>query len=510
MSLSLSRKSPNNQEVLASLQRNYNGGRGPQNPGLPLLPMARPLSPGRSLLRLLEESSTPLFALDSTRRIVFVSRSLGAWLGIEPGKLIGLSCEYHSGGDDPLRQIAAAICPPPEAFAGQVEDGSVSRLAGSDHPFERRPARFVTLAAEDAEEALLLVFVSITESLPPGGPERALSPEQLHAQLVALRDELGKRFHTNQLIGESEAITRVRQQVRIAAESKARVLVTGPPGSGREHVARTIHYAQANPGALIPIVCSLVDAEQMQGTLASLLRRQHESPAAPPPVALLLDVDELGEGAQQELAGFLALPNIELHTLATSHVSLTKLAAKGKFRRDLAYSLGTLTIALPPLHKRPGDIPLLAQHFLEEANLTRPSQLSGFAPAAAELIAGLTWRGNIDELARAVREACESATGTQVTLADLPSWVRLAQGASGRQSQRHKPIHIDQLLAEIEKELMVRALGAARGNKSKAAQLLGISRPRLLRRLAQFGLIAQPAAEEPVIFEPLPEEPSQS
>ena len=182
---------------------------------------------------------------------------------------------------------------------------------------------------------------------------------------------------------------------------------------------------------------------------------------------------------------------------------------KGKFRRDLAFQLGTLTIVLPPLRQRPLDIPLLAQHFLEEFNATQERQLSGFQPAAMELLAGLPWPGNIDDLALAVREACQAATGYQVTLADLPDWVHSAQGAAVHPRQREVPIRIDEFLAEIEKELLARALRASRGNKSKAANLLGISRPRLLRRLAQLGLIAPSAVEEPVVFEPLPEEPLQ-
>src|SRR4029078_6994564 len=127
------------------------------------------------------------------------------------------------------------------------------------------------------------------------------------------------------------------------------MLILGPPGSGREHVARTIHYGQnsASIGPLIPIACPLVDAEQMQAQLAAILRRQHDSPTDRPPAALLLDVDRLREGAQHELPALLPLPNIELHTLATSRVSLQRLAAKGKFRRDLAFELSTLTIELP-------------------------------------------------------------------------------------------------------------------------------------------------------------------
>jgi len=331
----------------------------------------------------------------------------------------------------------------------------------------------------------------------------------LHALLLKLRSDFGSRFHTSRIIGESEAIGRVLEQVRVAAEARARVLIVGPVGSGREHVARTIHYAQNSPsiGPLVPIDCSLVDAELMQSSLTSLLRRQYELPTDRPPAALLLDVDRLRLDAQQELAGFLHLPKVELHTLATARVSLQRLATKGKFRRDLAYELSTLTIALPPLATRRADIPLLAQHFLEEANAAGGVQKSGFHPAAMELLAGLPWTGNVDELARAVREACEKSAGLRILLSDLPDWVHVAKDAVSRPERDEQLIQLDQFLAEIEKELLARALRRARGNKSKAAQLLGLTRQRLLRRLAQLGLIGPAEAEEPVVFEPLPDEP---
>jgi DNA-binding NtrC family response regulator len=259
---------------------------------------------------------------------------------------------------------------------------------------------------------------------------------------------------------------------------------------------------------LVPIACSLVDAEQMQASLASLLRQQYESPADRPPAALLLDVDRLRPDAQQELAGFLHLPKIELHTLATARTSLQRLATKGKFRADLAHELSTLTIALPPLARRREDIPLLAQYFLEQTNATEATQLAGFQPAAIELLAQLPWAGNLDELAQAVREACQKAGGTRVMLADLPDWVHLALDATARPPRDEPPIQLDEFLANIEKELLSRALARTRGNKSKAAELLGLTRQRLLRRLAQFGLLKPTEAEEPVVFEPLPEDQS--
>lgn len=469
--------------------------------------MARPLSPGRLLLRTLEESATPLVALDAQRRIVFVSRSLGEWVGVEPGTLAGLRCDYHTGGEGPLTSTAAALCPPPEAFAGTLDSGTIGRAALADRPAEQRPARFVKLPGPPGNDQFLLLVIVQPPAVAPIA-DGAASPQRLHTLLAQLRGQLGRRFHLSQLIGESDALVRVREQVRIAAAAGARVLIVGPPGSGREHVARTIHYAQpsASIGPLVPIACSLVDAEQMQHALAGVLRRQVETPTERPPASLLVDIDRLRPDAQQELAGFLQLPNLTLQTLATSRVPLSRLAAKGKFRRDLAFTLSTLTIRLPPLAARRTDIPLLAQHFLEEANADGGPQRSGFQPAALELLAGLPWAGNLDELATAVREAAQRAAGPTVAAADFPDWVHLADGAVQHAPRDEQPIRLDEFLENIERELLERALRKARGNKSKAAELLGVNRNRLLRRLAQFGLIEPPVAEEPVIFEPLPED----
>jgi transcriptional regulator with AAA-type ATPase domain len=117
------------------------------------------------------------------------------------------------------------------------------------------------------------------------------SPARLHSLLLKLRSDLGQRYHISQLIGESEAMSRVRQQVRLAAEAGVRVLVVGPKGSGREHVARTIHFAHgaSSIGPLVPIDCATASGEHMQAALTTLLRRQHELPTQKPPAALLLE-----------------------------------------------------------------------------------------------------------------------------------------------------------------------------------------------------------------------------
>ena len=472
--------------------------------------MARPPSPVRSLVRLLEEAALPLYALDDQRRVIFANVALGEWLGQDPASLVGLQCNYHAGGGAKTSsELGAALCPPPEAFAGECQSAHIARPPGENWPHEVRPARFVWLPGAEERPGLLIVcLLAPAPAAPPFASNGQISPEHLHAVLQRLRGEMGRRFHISQLIGESDAIRRVRDQVRLAATARSRVLIVGPPGSGREHVARTIHYGQpaAAIGALVPIDCQIVDAERMQSTLTSLLRRQADTPAERPPTALLLNVDRLKPDAQQELAGFIELPGIELYTLATARVSLQRLAAKGKFRRDLAFALSTLSIALPPLHKRADDVPLLAQHFLEALNADGGKQLSGFTSAAVDLLAAYPWPGDVEELAQAVREAGQKAPGPQVQPADFTDRFHLALHAAANPPREAEMIDLDKLLAAIEKELLQRALAQARGNKSRAAELLGINRGRLLRRLVQLGLADPSPAEEPVVFEPLPEE----
>lgn len=469
--------------------------------------MPRPPAPETVIVRALADAASPILALDASRKIVFVNRALEEWLGVEGGQLLGRQCQYRADHADELAAVCAALCPPPEAFSGTAAEGFVSRLAGPDRPFERRIARYIRLGPQESTGSLLLLLVKSDVAEPLENAATG-SADTLHAALIQLRSDLGKRFHISQLLGESDAVKRIREQVKIAAESHARVLVIGPSGSGREHVARTIHYAQkaASIGALVPLDCSLIDAEQMQVSLTTLLRSQYELPADRPPAALLLDVDRLRADAQQELAGFFALPGVELHTLATARTRLDRLVKRGKFRADLAFTLSTLEIVVPPLAKRAMDIPLLAQHFLEAESGASNRGLSGFQAAALEQLVGLPWKGNLDELSRAVREACQHAKSPRVTVADLPPWVHLAQDAVVRRPPDEPPIQLDELLARIEKEVLARALRKARGNKSKAAELVGLTRQRLLRRLEQLGLVAPIESEEPVIFEPHPDE----
>jgi DNA-binding NtrC family response regulator len=173
--------------------------------------------------------------------------------------------------------------------------------------------------------------------------------------------------------------------------------------------------------------------------------------------------------------------------MATARTPLVELVRRGEFRADLASLLGTVVIELPPLAERRDDIPLLAQAFLEELNARGGKQVSGFLPEALDRLDAHPWPGNLDELARVVAEAHGRCETPYIGPADLPQRLHLAADAAAHPRRKEEPIVLGQLLAEIEREVIERALKRSKGNKAKAARLLGMTRPRLYRRMIQLG-----------------------
>lgn len=468
--------------------------------------MARQASPARLLLKSFDAAAAPIYLVDAQRRLQYANPACCQWLGKSLAELLGQRCDYSaSTGRENQLPAAAALGPPPEAYehpqwAGEICGGPE---AG---PCEIRSATFHALQGPAATQVLVVVGASIN-SVNAGERDSATSARLGHLQLLQLRSELDPALLLGPLIGQSHAIKRLREQVKVAQQAHVRVIMIGPAGSGRRQLARAIHYSGdlSQVGPLAVVDCPVMDAELMQLTLTRFLRQREGNTFRRPPALLLTDVDQLRQDAQQELAGFLHLPGVELPTISTASRSLHKLAAKGRFRQDLAFALSTFTLLVPPLHKRADDIPLLAQYFLEQQNARGGRQHSGFASDALELLLLYPWPGNIDELAAIVRQACDKTAGSTITAADLPDQLHHGREALLHRSPAEPPLKLSEFLAEVEKELLHRALRKAGGNKTKAAELLGLHRARLIRRLVQLGLMAPPTREEEaVVFEPIP------
>lgn len=436
--------------------------------------------------RLLDAVGDAIYAVDAERQIVFCNDACLTWTGCTSEELLGQECRYHTGeGLSGGVAVAAALCPPPAALAGRRVVAEIVLAPAA----AKRIAEFIPLGSDETRAQGVLVVVPLA----PRTKEEELSAgdvagARLHSRLQRYRRQLALRGHVDRLWGESPAMKRVRSQVLVAAENAASVLVLGPPGSGREHVARAIHYGDAamEAGPLVPLACGFLDAELLTATLRSLIKAR--TPRQRPATLVLSDVDSLSEGAQVELARFLVGGRFAARVISTARQPLAALASRGAFRPDLACLLGTLTIELPPLAGRPEDVPLAAQWFLEQANARSPRQVGGFSSEALDQLSGYRWPGDLSELEAVVTEAHARAETHEITPRDLPPRLVLAAEAAARPRKPEETIVLEDFLAKIERELIERAMERAKGNKTKAARLLGLTRPRLYRRLVQLGL----------------------
>ena len=429
----------------------------------------------------------------TTRRIVFVNEALTKWLGVAAADLIGRTCHYRSGDLDPLAAVADGLCPPPETFEGQRTTATIVKPSAVG-PMEGRQAEFIPLRGSG--DAALAVFVLVGgENLPEdslvGESDIMGSDEsqQLHEVLQRFRQELAYWHHPSRLVGQSPAMIRVRNQVKLAAAGNGAVLIVGPTGIGRQQVARTIHAASSSStGPFIPIDCANLPPDLFRTTLDSLTARRSPAEIAAAASVALLDVDSLPAESQQDLCKWITNLKRGLRIFSTSRQPLDRLAEDGRFKADLACLLGTLVIELPSLESRREDIPLLAQMFLEDLNAQGSKQLRGFASDAMDRLVDYQWPGQIDELSATVREAAAAADSVEITTANLPKRLHHAAEAAKFPRRPPEPIDLEQWLACMERELIERALREAKQNKAQAARLLGLTRPRLYRRMIQFGL----------------------
>jgi transcriptional regulator with PAS, ATPase and Fis domain len=451
--------------------------------------MARTRSHIAGLSRLLALAPQPVYALDSERTIVYANEACSAWTGLKPDALLGRRCDYQPGyRSDGSADPVHGLCPPPEAFQGRpyTFDAASRDNAGQ---WRTHPADCLPLSDDAAVSLGVLVVVrpqAAATTCAPGCDES--SPPELHQRLRAVLQESFGCMPLSQIVGESPAIAQVREQVQWARRVDARVLIVGPPGSGREYIARAIHYRGESSSPLAPLACNLLDAELLESTITSFVASCAELQIERPAALLLLEVDQLPPDAQKTLAGILSIRELGVRTVATARRSLTDLAAHDQFRKDLACALSTLVIHVPPLAQRPADVTLLAQFFLERCNAGGGKQLSGFTAEALDQLVAYPWPENVDELADAIEVSYRAAAGPLVQTGDLPEMLHATAGADSHPPRTDDAIVLPQFLAEIEKELLRRALQRAKGNKAKAARLVGVTRASFLSRLQRFGI----------------------
>jgi DNA-binding NtrC family response regulator len=314
---------------------------------------------------------------------------------------------------------------------------------------------------------------------------------RLRVELLELRKRLLDRSGFDGLIGLGPEHRRLVDQVTAAAVSEVPILVIGEVGTGKKLVARTIHQrGPRRQSPILPFDCRALPPEVLERELFGTWSVSPERPVRAPEgsTVILTEVLDLPRDLQARLVAALGST---FRLIATTTGDPEAALRAEQLRPDLYYALTALVIRLRPLRERLDEIPLLAQHLLERANLRSDRPRDGFTPEALDALAAYDWPGNLRELARVIiDESHRQGDQRLIQLDDLSPKIRGARGGAylPPPSPISEPLPLKERLTEFEKQLIEQALEKSGDNKSRAAKLLGVNRPFLYRRLKELGL----------------------
>lgn len=450
------------------------------------------------------QAVTPIYLVSAVRRITFFNLGCEKLTGWTADDVVGQLCEYATTPQGAsLESLAASLCPPAEVFQGRVASVPTyvpQRTGGT----EARLLHFFPLPNDDGK--ITAVLGIIADLAPPAKVAKTTPAQELHAELAAVRIALSRQFGTQSLVCRSEGMLRVARQLSIAHHTGAAVLISGEAGTGKEHVARAIHYeSEWRTRSFVPLDCNRLSPLELEQTLRRLFDSERSDeftasvPSFKPGTIFLSHVEQLPRDLQKTIVEAFSSqgPNSgRLRLIASTVIEAAELGRTDLLRPDFFHLLTTLCITVPPLRCRGDDLRLLAQHLLEESNRGEAQQLDGFGDDAWEKFTEYNWPGNVDELRAVIRDARGECDEPLIHAKHLPFRFR-----TGLDAQAIGPVlrpevaPLEPFLAKAEKEQIEQALRQCRQNKSKAAQLLGMTRPRLYRRMEILGISDEPEVE---------------
>lgn len=342
---------------------------------------------------------------------------------------------------------------------------------------------------------------------------KAIRTAALEKEVASLKTQLN--IELENFTGKSPAMERIYALVRKAAPSSANVLIEGPSGTGKELVARALH--NLSPRANKPFVaveCAALSASLLESELFghekgaftdAISRKIGRFEAADGGTLFLDEIGEIDASVQVKLLRVLESRvfqrvggsediNTDFRLVAATNKNLAQLVADGKFREDLYYRLNVIDIRMPALCERPGDIALLASRFLKEFSSANGGTVIGIDPKAMKVLEDYPWPGNVRQLRNVIEKMVVLASGNRITVDDLPIEITQAQSSATPSSSAGEkavsPIAAMQTLSdENERNRILNAITACRQNKSRAAEMLGISRRTLHRKLKELNLL---------------------
>ncbi|MFT3697034.1 MAG: sigma-54 dependent transcriptional regulator [Kofleriaceae bacterium] len=316
--------------------------------------------------------------------------------------------------------------------------------------------------------------------------------ELQHLQREVNRRQLRPSISQGNLIGTAPAMQRIFETIEQVAASRASVLITGEPGTGKEAIARAIH--QASPRARRPFIklhCAGLAEPLLDQELFGFEKRTGRIVEADGGTLFLDEVAELPAAIQVKLLRFLVDNELakvgstqplkaDVRVIAATQHELADDVARGKFREDLFYRLRVVSIAVPPLRMRTTDLPALAKLFLHKHARAAGSAVDGISADALEALAAYDWPGNVRELENAIESAIVLTKGSQIEAKALPTTVH-APGVI-----RGMPKVPGSSMADVERYVIIETMKATGGSTSRAAEMLGISTRTVQYRMHQY------------------------
>jgi DNA-binding NtrC family response regulator len=336
--------------------------------------------------------------------------------------------------------------------------------------------------------------------------QRAIEKKQLSEQVDRLRAELQGKYRFENVIGKSSAMQTVHDKMAAACGNRATVLITGESGTGKELVARGIHYNTFKPDApFVGVNCGALPKDLIESELFGYKKGAFTGAvadseglfcAANGGTIFLDEIMEMTPDLQVKLMRVLQERtirhlgdtreiSIDVRVIAATNRQVQESLESGAVRKDLYYRLSVITIHVPPLRERGDDVPLLLDHFLKKHEKNYKKAITIVEPGAMDALMKYSWPGNVRELENLVEMLLAYGKSSLVRLTDLPERITQSSIQNKQQSRNQDDVLT---LKEAEKHLIVNALAKSKGNKSLAAQLLGISRKSLYKKLDDYGI----------------------
>ena len=350
--------------------------------------------------------------------------------------------------------------------------------------------------------------------------DRALATRQLQSENRELKEKLFQEKKSSNIVAQSAVMQSIMELVKQVAPSRATVLLTGESGTGKEVIAKALHDESFRSGKFVAVHCAALPATLLESELfghekgaytgANEMRKGRFELAE----GGTLFLDEIGEidlSTQVKLLRVLESRTFErlggtetltsdVRIVAATNRDLAKMVAEGSFREDLYYRLNVVSIKLPGLRERKDDIPLLVKHFVDMVCKDNNRKTLQITPAAMELLEHYNYPGNIRELRNTVERMVVLARNEMLDVDDIPLQIRNFQSGQTAAAVAVQPaapaVESQKLdLNGNERKLIEQALQTAGGNRTRAAEILGISRRTLHRRLNEYAASGNPIKE---------------